>query len=154
VVTQVPQALGHGFRHRTRGVGHADTPEFRLGALPSLTRARDRPGGRAGLGRACGATATNVNDAVLFARLFLGAFAVMAWIRTVFADKGYDAEANRALCRAFGAEPCPRPKTGRKAENGGCPAFCRGSAKYDSACAPVNRSLSGLSMCVVPDTGT
>jgi transposase len=23
----------------------------------------------------------------------------------VFADKGYDAEANRALCRGFGAEP-------------------------------------------------
>jgi transposase len=55
---------------------------------------------------ACTATAANVNDTVLFERLFLGAFAVMARIRTVFADKGYDAEANRVLCRAFGAEPC------------------------------------------------
>jgi transposase len=54
---------------------------------------------------ACAATAANVNDTVLFERLFLGAFAVMARIRTVFGDKGYDAEANRALCRAFGAEP-------------------------------------------------
>jgi transposase len=55
---------------------------------------------------ACAATAANVNDTLLFERLFLAAFAVMARIRTVFADKGYDAEANRALCRAFGAEPC------------------------------------------------
>ena len=29
----------------------------------------------------------------------------MARIRTVFADKGYDAEHHRDLCRAFGAEP-------------------------------------------------
>jgi transposase len=55
---------------------------------------------------ACAATAANVNDTVLFERLFLGAFAVMARIRTVFADKGYDAEGNRELCRTFGAEPC------------------------------------------------
>jgi transposase len=27
-------------------------------------------------------------------------------IRTVFADKGYDAEHHRDLCRKFGAEPC------------------------------------------------
>ena len=37
---------------------------------------------------ACAATAANVNDTVLFERLFLGAFAVMVRIRTVFADKG------------------------------------------------------------------
>jgi len=55
---------------------------------------------------ACAATAANVNDTLLFERLFLGAFAVMARIRTVFGDKGYDAEANRELCRTFGAEPC------------------------------------------------
>jgi transposase len=55
---------------------------------------------------ACAATAANVNDTVLFERLFLTAFAVMARIRTVFADKGYDAEDNRAICRDFGAEPC------------------------------------------------
>ena len=54
---------------------------------------------------ACTATAANVNDTVLFERLFLAAFAVMARIRTVFADRGYDAKSHRALCRSFGAEP-------------------------------------------------
>jgi transposase len=54
---------------------------------------------------ACAATAANVNDTLLFERLFLSAFAVVARIRTVFADKGYDAEPHRELCRAFGAEP-------------------------------------------------
>jgi transposase len=54
---------------------------------------------------ACAATAANVNDTLLFERLFLAAFAVMARIRTVFADRGYDAEHHRGLCRAFGAEP-------------------------------------------------
>ena len=54
---------------------------------------------------ACMATAANVNDTVLFERLFLAAFAVMARIRTVFADGGYDAERNRALCHSLGAEP-------------------------------------------------
>jgi transposase len=52
------------------------------------------------------ATAANVNDTLVFERLFLAAFAVMARIRTVFADKGYDAEHHRALCRRFGAKPC------------------------------------------------
>jgi transposase len=54
---------------------------------------------------ACAATAANVNDTLLFGRLFLTAFAVVARIGTVFADKGYDAEPHRELCRAFGAEP-------------------------------------------------
>ena len=54
---------------------------------------------------ACLATAANVNDMLVFERLFLAAFAVMARIRTVFADKGYDAEHHRKLCRAFRAEP-------------------------------------------------
>jgi len=54
---------------------------------------------------ACAATGANVNDTVLFERLFLMAFAVVAKIGTVFADKGYDAEGNRETCRAFGAEP-------------------------------------------------
>ena len=58
-----------------------------------------------GLPIACAATAANVNDTLLFERLFLSAFAVVARIRTVFADKGYDAEGNRELCRTFGAEP-------------------------------------------------
>jgi transposase len=55
---------------------------------------------------ACTATAANVNDTVVFERLFLTAFAVLARIQTVFADKGYDAEHHRQLCRKFGAEPC------------------------------------------------
>jgi transposase len=59
-----------------------------------------------GIPVACAATAANVNDTLVFERLFLAAFAVMARIATVFADKGYDAEGNRALCRRFGAEPC------------------------------------------------
>jgi transposase len=59
-----------------------------------------------GIPVACAATAANVNDTVLFERLFLSAFAVMARIATVFADKGYDAEGNRTLCRSFGAQPC------------------------------------------------
>ena len=42
---------------------------------------------------------------MLFERLFLTAFAVVAKIGTVFAGKGYHAEGNRELCRAFGAEP-------------------------------------------------
>ena len=54
---------------------------------------------------ACVATAANVNDTLVFERLFLAAFAVMARIRTVFADKGYDAEHHRDLCRIFGVTP-------------------------------------------------
>lgn len=54
---------------------------------------------------ACAVTAANVNDTVLFERLFLAAFAVMARIRTVLADKGYDAERHRELCRKFGVRP-------------------------------------------------
>ena len=34
------------------------------------------------------ATAANVNDTVLFERLFLAAFAIVAWIGTVFAERG------------------------------------------------------------------
>ena len=58
-----------------------------------------------GLPVACAVTAANVNDTVLFERLFLNAFAVMVRIRTVFADKGYDAEHHRELCRFFGVTP-------------------------------------------------
>jgi transposase len=54
---------------------------------------------------ACIVTAANINDALLFERLFLAAVAVMARIRTVFADKGYDAERHRDLCCRFGAKP-------------------------------------------------
>ena len=58
-----------------------------------------------GIPVACAATAANVNDTLVFERLFLSAFAVMARIAKVFADKGYDAEGNRDLCRSFGAKP-------------------------------------------------
>jgi transposase len=54
---------------------------------------------------ACAATAANVNDTALFGRLFLAAFAIIARIRTVFADRGYDTERHRDLCLRFGAEP-------------------------------------------------
>jgi transposase len=53
---------------------------------------------------ACIATAANVSDTLAFERLFLAAFAFMARIRTVFADKGYD-EDHRKLCRSFDIEP-------------------------------------------------
>ena len=46
---------------------------------------------------ACVATATDVDDKLVFERLVLSAFAVLARIATVFADKGYDTEANRVL---------------------------------------------------------
>ena len=58
-----------------------------------------------GLPVACAATAANVNDTLMFERLFRLAHAVMARVRTAFADKGYDAESNRRLCRKHGAEP-------------------------------------------------
>jgi transposase len=54
---------------------------------------------------ACIATAANLNDTLAFERLFPAAFAVMARIRTGFADKGYDAEDHRDLCRRFDIEP-------------------------------------------------
>ncbi len=54
---------------------------------------------------ACAVTAANVNDTLVFERLFLAAFGVMARIRTVFADKGHGAQRHRALCRSFGARP-------------------------------------------------
>ena len=59
-----------------------------------------------GLPVACVATAANVNDTLMFDRLFRTAFAVMVRVRTAFADKGYDAETNRDLCRAYRVEPC------------------------------------------------
>jgi transposase len=58
-----------------------------------------------GLPVACAATGADVNDTLLFERLFLMAFAVLAKVATVFGDKGYDAEPHRELCRTFGAEP-------------------------------------------------
>jgi transposase len=55
---------------------------------------------------ACAVTGANIPDTVLFERLFLAAFAVLARIRTVLADKGYDAERHRDLCHKFGVRPC------------------------------------------------
>jgi transposase len=59
-----------------------------------------------GIPVACAVTGANVPDTVLFARLFRAALAVMARIRTAYADRGYDAEGNRALCRRHGTLPC------------------------------------------------
>ncbi len=64
---------------------------------------------------ACATTAANVNDTLLVERLFLAAFAVMARVRTVFADEGYDAQHHRDLRRQFGAEP----QTHRRGRPGG-----------------------------------
>ena len=58
-----------------------------------------------GLPVACVATAANVPDTVVFERLFRAAFVVMARVRTAFADKGYDAEASRDLCRSYVTKP-------------------------------------------------
>jgi len=60
---------------------------------------------RDGVPVACVAIAANVNDTVLFERLFLAASAIMARINTVFADRGYDAKSSRSLCRSFRVEP-------------------------------------------------
>jgi len=65
---------------------------------------------RDGLPVACAATGANVNDTVLFERLFRTALAVMGRIGTAYADRGYDAESNRALCRSHGV----RPRIGRR----------------------------------------
>jgi len=54
---------------------------------------------------ACVATAANVNDTVVFGRLFRATFAALVRVRTAFADRGYDAQANRDLCRSYGTDP-------------------------------------------------
>ena len=54
---------------------------------------------------ACLAKAANVNDTLMFGRLFRMAHAVMVRVRTAFADNGYDTEASRDLCRQHGTEP-------------------------------------------------
>ncbi len=81
---------------------------------------------------ACTVTAANVNDTLVFERLFLAASAVMARICTVFADTGYDAKHHRDLCRRFGAEP-HIPKRGRPRGSG------LGKRRW-----PVERSLAWL----------
>jgi DDE family transposase len=58
-----------------------------------------------GLPLACAATAGNVNNTLVFEQLFLAAFAAMARVGAVFADKGYGAEKYLDLCHRFGAKP-------------------------------------------------
>ena len=41
-----------------------------------------------------------MNRSLLFERLFRTTFVVMARVRTAFADKAYDTQSNRKLCRA------------------------------------------------------
>ena len=60
---------------------------------------------RDGIPVACAATGANVPGTVLFERLFLAARAAAGRIRTALADRGYDAESNRALCRRHGTRP-------------------------------------------------
>ncbi|MDO9714543.1 transposase [Paracraurococcus lichenis] len=81
---------------------------------------------------ACLTTAGNVNDTLVFERLFLAAFAVMARIRTVFADKDHDAERNCDLCRQVRADPQIH-RRGR--------AHCSGLGKRR---CPVDRSKAWL----------
>jgi transposase len=54
---------------------------------------------------ACRVPAANVPDTLLFERLFLAALGVLARIRTLYTDKGYDAERHRKLCRACKVKP-------------------------------------------------
>ena len=56
---------------------------------------------------ACAATAANVDDTPPSERLFLTAFAVVARLRTGFADPGYDAGPHRDPCAARSG-PSPR----------------------------------------------
>ena len=60
---------------------------------------------RDGLPVACAATGANVNDTTMFAALFRAALRVMGRITTAYADRGYDAESHRALCRAHQVRP-------------------------------------------------
>ena len=65
---------------------------------------------RDGLPIARAATGANVNDTVLFERLFRMALAVMGHIGTAYADREYAAESSLALCRGHGV----RPRIGRR----------------------------------------
>ena len=101
---------------------------------------------------ACIATAANVNDTLVFERLFLAAFAVMARIRTVFADKEYDAEPHRDLCRSFGAEPCIH-KRGRPHGSGlSPPSVIWQSANFAVTAAPGALPAQIASFSVHPGT--
>src|SRR4051794_23902714 len=81
---------------------------------------------------ACVATAANVNDTLVFERLVLAAFAVMARIRTVFADKGYDAEPHRELCRHIGATPQIHTREGSRTDR-----------DWDSGAGPLSAATLG-----------
>ena len=89
---------------------------------------------------ACAATAANVNDTLVFERLFLGAFAVMARIRTVFADKGYDAEHHRDLCRRL-RRRAPDPQAWTATRIGLGQAALAGRAQRTPGCWRTGASL-------------
>ena len=91
-----------------------------------------------GIPVACAATAANVNDTLVFERLFLSA-AVVAGIVAVSADKGYDAEGNRDLCRSFGAAP-RIPK--RRQPSGSGLGGRRWPVERSNAWVPENRRLA------------
>ncbi len=104
---------------------------------------------------ACAATAANVNDTLVFERLFLAAFAVMARIQTVFADKGYDAEHHRDLCRQFGAEPAftsaaSRTDQGWASGAGRSSAAMHGSWTTSASLCATTVSASSASHCSKP----
>jgi transposase len=69
----------------------------------------------------------------------LAAFAAMARIRTVFADKGYDAERHREPCRRFGAEPDIHK---RGQPHGSGSGKRRWPVERSSAWVPENRRLA------------
>ena len=64
---------------------------------------------------ACAATAANVNDTLLFERLFLSAFAVVARIATVFADKGSTPSTAATCAGRSGPSPGSTSAAGRTA---------------------------------------
>jgi transposase len=102
---------------------------------------------------ACAVTAANVNDTLVFERLFLAAFAVMARIRTVFADKGYDAERHRTLCRTFGAEPQIHKRgqgRGSAKDGGRSSAAMPGSWKTSAWLSDMTALASSYSPCSRP----
>src|SRR3954471_20503109 len=102
---------------------------------------------------ACAATAANVNDTLVFERLFLAAFAVMARIQTVFADKGYDAEHHRDLCRKFDAEPCIHKRgqaQGWASGAGRSSAAMPGSSRTSASLCATTASASSSSHCSRP----
>src|SRR3954451_14348098 len=104
---------------------------------------------------ACLATPANVNDTLVFERLFLAAFAVMARIRTVFADKGYDAEHHRDLCRALLPSPVSTSAANRAGRDwaniaGRSNEAMPGCSKTDASPCAMTGSASSSTHCFRP----